>query len=133
MGSFDPFQQVCQRANNVGAWVHIDGAFGLWAGASADLKHLTTGMHKAQSWSVDGHKTLNTPYDSGILLCADKEALHGALQSSGSDLALGTECGIEMCRRARAIELWATLKYRSRSGVDELVTGLHKCATQFAE
>ncbi|MDA9984025.1 pyridoxal-dependent decarboxylase, partial [Porticoccaceae bacterium] len=68
-GSFDPFDAICDRANEVGAWVHIDGAFGLWAGATKRLKHLTQGMEKAHSWSVDGHKTLNTPYDSGILLC----------------------------------------------------------------
>jgi glutamate/tyrosine decarboxylase-like PLP-dependent enzyme len=137
-GAFDPIQQVCKRANEAGAWVHIDGAFGLWAAASSDLKHLTRGMKNAQSWSVDGHKTLNTPYDNGILLCADKQALHGALQSSGSYLAYseqrdGMLYTPEMSRRARAIELWATLKYLGKHGVDELVTGLHRRATQFAE
>ena len=122
------------------AWVHIDGAFGLWAGGTVQLKHLTEGMEKAHSWSVDGHKTLNTPYDSGILLCRDQEALVTALQATGAYL---TSCysesrdGMlytpEMSRRARAIELWAALKYLGRSGVDELVVGMHQRANEFAE
>ena len=123
-GSFDPIDQVCRRANEAGSWVHIDGAFGLWAGATSQLKSLTKGMEKAQSWSVDGHKTLNTPYDNGILLCADQEALVAALQASGSYLAYsehrdGMLYTPEMSRRARVIELWATLKYLGSEGVDE--------------
>ena len=136
-GSFDPIDQVCRRANEAGAWVHIDGAFGLWAGATSQLKSLTKGMEKAQSWSVDGHKTLNTPYDNGILLCADQEALVAALQANGSYLAYsehrdGMLYTPEMSRRARVIELWATLKYLGSEGVDELVFGLHERAVQFA-
>jgi glutamate/tyrosine decarboxylase-like PLP-dependent enzyme len=136
-GSFDPIDQVCRRANEAGSWVHIDGAFGLWAGATSQLKSLTKGMGKAQSWSVDGHKTLNTPYDNGILLCADQEALVAALQASGSYLAYsehrdGMLYTPEMSRRARVIELWATLKYLGSDGVDELVFGLHQRAVQFA-
>ena len=136
-GSFDPIDQVCRRANEAGSWVHIDGAFGLWAGATSQLKSLTTGMEKAQSWSVDGHKTLNTPYDNGILLCADQEALVAALQASGSYLAYsehrdGMLYTPEMSRRARVIELWATLKYLGSEGIDELVFGLHERAVQFA-
>ena len=136
-GSFDPIDQVCRRANEAGSWVHIDGAFGLWAGATSQLKALTKGMEKAQSWSVDGHKTLNTPYDNGILLCADQEALVAALQASGSYLAYsehrdGMLYTPEMSRRARVIELWATLKYLGSEGVDELVFGLHERAVQFA-
>ena len=68
-GAFDPLDEICEKANAAGAWVHIDGAFGLWAGASTSKKYLTQGMEKADSWSVDGHKTLNTPYDCGIILC----------------------------------------------------------------
>lgn len=135
-GSFDPIDEVCNLANDVGAWVHIDGAFGLWAGATSQLNSLTKGMEKAQSWSVDGHKTLNTPYDNGILLCADQEALVAALQASGSYLAYsehrdGMLYTPEMSRRARVIELWATLKYLGSEGVDELVAGLHDRAVQF--
>jgi glutamate/tyrosine decarboxylase-like PLP-dependent enzyme len=136
-GSFDPFDEVCMRATEVGAWVHIDGAFGLWASASKELRHLTAGMEKAQSWSVDGHKTLNTPYDSGMLLCVDQEALTASMQSSGSYLNFseqrdGMVYTPEMSRRARAIELWATLKYLGQQGVDQLVSQLHERALQFA-
>ena len=139
-GAFDPFVEICDNANAADAWVHIDGAFGLWAAGTKRLKHLTPGMENAHSWSVDGHKTLNTPYDSGILLCRDKEALVSALQSTGAYL---TSCysenrdGMlytpEMSRRARAIELWAALKYLGRDGVDELVVGMHQRAQQFAD
>ena len=137
-GSFDPFDGICDRANEVGAWVHIDGAFGLWAGATKRLKHLTQGMEKAHSWSVDGHKTLNTPYDSGILLCRDRDALIMALQASGAYLNFsenrdGMLYTPEMSRRARAVELWAALKYLGADGVDELVYGMHERALQFAE
>jgi len=139
-GSFDPFEEICDGAKRAGAWVHIDGAFGLWAGGTRRLKHLTKGMEKAHSWSVDGHKTLNTPYDSGILLCHDKEALVSALQANGAYL---TSCygenrdGMlytpEMSRRARAVELWAALKYLGAEGVDQLVYGMHERALQFGD
>ena len=139
-GSFDPFERICDAANAADSWVHIDGAFGLWAGGTEQLKHLTAGMEKAHSWSVDGHKTLNTPYDSGILLCRDKEALVTALQATGAYLTSsysesrdGMLYTPEMSRRARAIELWAALKYLGRSGVDELVVGMHQRANEFAE
>ena len=137
-GSFEAFDEICDKANAANAWVHIDGAFGLWAAGSNDLKHLTKGIEKADSWSVDAHKTLNTPYDSGILLCADKEALVHALQASGAYIVYsenrdGMLYTPEMSRRARVIELWATLKYLGKSGVDELVTGLHHRAVQFSE
>ena len=139
-GAFDPFDEICDNANKAGGWVHIDGAFGLWAGGTERLKHLTQGMEKAHSWSVDGHKTLNTPYDSGILLCRDKDALITALQASGDYLTSsygdkrdGMMYTPEMSRRARAVELWAALKYLGKSGVDELVYGLHERAVQFAD
>ena len=139
-GAFDPFEDICNKANAAGAWVHIDGAFGLWAGGTERLKYLTQGMEKAHSWSVDGHKTLNTPYDSGILLCRDKDALITALQASGDYLTSsygdkrdGMMYTPEMSRRARAVELWAALKYLGKSGVDELVYGLHERAVQFAD
>lgn len=137
-GSFDSFDEICQKANKANAWVHIDGAFGLWAAASGRLKHLTRGMEKANSFSADGHKTLNTPYDSGIVLCNDKEALTHALHSSGSYITHsenrdGMLYTPEMSRRARAIELWAALKYLGKEGVDELVSGLHRRALQMAQ
>ncbi|MBN1379580.1 MAG: aspartate aminotransferase family protein [Gammaproteobacteria bacterium] len=137
-GAFDAFDEICAKANTANAWVHIDGAFGLWAAASGRLKHLTKGMEKANSFSVDGHKTLNTPYDGGIVLCNDKEALTCALHASGSYIAYGDDRdGMlytpEMSRRARAIELWAALKYLGKEGVDELVYGLHQRAVQIAQ
>jgi glutamate/tyrosine decarboxylase-like PLP-dependent enzyme len=138
-GAFDPYDDICDRANYAGAWVHIDGAFGLWAGGTERLKHLTQGMEKAHSWSVDGHKTLNTPYDSGILLCRDKDALVCALQATGAYLTSsygenrdGMLYTPEMSRRARAVELWAALKYLGADGVDQLVYGMHERALQFA-
>ena len=137
-GAFDPFDAICDQANAAGAWVHIDGAFGLWAAASKKLQSLTRGMEKASSWSVDAHKTLNAPYDSGIVLCNDGDALAHALQASGSYIAYsenrdGMLYTPEMSKRARVIELWATLKYLGKEGVDALVSGLHERALQFAE
>ena len=137
-GAFDAFEEICIKANNANAWVHIDGAFGLWAGGVEKLKHLTKGMEKADSWSVDAHKTLNTPYDSGIILCKHEEALVSALHMTGSYIVLGKERdGMfytpEMSRRARIIELWATMKYLGKDGIDEMVYGLHKRALQFAQ
>ena len=135
-GSFDPLKEICKKANQVGAWVHIDGAFGLWAAATETLSHLTKGMELASSWSVDGHKTLNTPYDSGIILCKDGPALVSALQSTGEyiiysekkDSMLYTP---EMSKRARAIELWATMKYLGKDGINEMVTGFYQLSKLF--
>lgn len=136
-GAFDPFDKICAKAAQEGAWIHIDGAFGLWAAGTHRLNHLTHGIEKAHSWSMDGHKTLNTPYDNGVVLCKDEEALVTALQTSGAYIVNSTHRdGMfytpEMSRRARAIDLWAALKYLGREGVDELVFGLHERAQQFA-
>ena len=136
-GAFDRVEAICDNAKRTGAWVHIDGAFGLWAAASRRLEHLTTGINKADSCSVDAHKTLNTPYDCGIVLCADKQALVHALQASGSYIAYsehrdGMLYTPEMSRRARAVELWAALKFLGKSGIAELVEGLHDRAVQLA-
>jgi glutamate/tyrosine decarboxylase-like PLP-dependent enzyme len=134
-GAFDAFDSICKKANKANAWVHIDGAFGLWAGAVTALKHQTKGMEKANSWAVDGHKTLNTPYDSGIVLCEDKEALVSALHMSGSYLVVDDRDGMfytpEMSRRARIIELWAVIKYLGKSGIDEMIYGMHLRTKQF--
>ncbi len=137
-GAFEDFETVCKAARKAGAWVHVDGAFGLWAAAAARLKHLTKGMELAHSWSVDGHKTLNAPYDNGIILCAEPEALVNALQLSGdyiihSPQRDGMLFTPEMSRRAHGTELWAALKYLGRDGVDELVCGLHDRAVQMAD
>ncbi|HFC29540.1 MAG TPA: aminotransferase class V-fold PLP-dependent enzyme, partial [Oceanospirillales bacterium] len=129
-GAYDDFDTVCNLANKVGAWVHIDGAFGLWAAASKSLSHLTKGIEKADSWAVDGHKTLNTPYDSGIILCKNSNALASAMQATGDyivysenrDPLLYTP---ELSKRSRAIELWATMKYLGKSGMDKMISNFH--------
>ena len=90
-GAFDDYSKICKKAKATGAWIHIDGAFGLWAGATARLKHLTEDYKYADSWAVDGHKTLNTPYDSGIILCDDAEALTASLHMTGSYIIKGDE------------------------------------------
>ena len=137
-GSYDPFDSICSKARKVNAWVHIDGAFGLWAGAVDKLKHLTEGISKANSWAVDGHKTLNTPYDCGIIMCSDNEALIAALHSSGSYItkSINERDGMyytpEMSRRSRIIELWAIMKYLGKDGISEMVSTMCDRAQQFA-
>ena len=137
-GAFDPFVTVCEQAQAAGAWVHIDGAFGLWAAACEQTAWLTEGIELADSWSVDGHKTLNAPYDSGIVLCKDRGLLAQALQASGSYIQFSDERdGMlytpEMSRRARGIELWALLKNLGRAGVDALIGQLVSNAKLFGE
>ncbi len=137
-GAFDPFAEVCAKARAAGSWVHVDGAFGLWAAASQRHRHLTQGMELADSWSADAHKTLNAPYDNGIVFCRDREALAGAMRMSGSYIVFsekrdGMLYTPDMSRRAHSVELWATLKNLGRKGVAELVDGLCDTATLFAE
>ena len=137
-GAFDDFETICKEANKANAWIHIDGAFGLWAEAVNELKHLTKGIGNATSWAVDGHKTLNTPYDCGIILCSDQEAMTSALHMSGSYIIESTERdGMfytpEMSRRARIIELWSIMKYLGKSGIDDMVLTMHQRAKQFAK
>jgi len=136
-GAFDDFDTVCDLANKAGAWVHIDGAFGLWAAASKSRGYLTKGMEKASSWAVDGHKTLNTPYDSGIVLCRYPDALISAMQATGEYLIYSDHrepilYTTEMSKRSRAIELWATMKYLGKDGIDQMVSTLHLRAEQLA-
>ena len=137
-GAFDPIDALCDAANKAGAWVHVDGAFGLWAAASENCRYLTKGIQKADSYSVDAHKTLNAPYDCGIVLCKDRGALAGAMQATGSYIQYsqsrdGMLYTPEMSRRARGIELWATLKYLGKSGVQDIVDRLCAYARYFAQ
>jgi len=137
-GAFDAFTPICAAARKAGAWVHIDGAFGLWARACQETAHLTAGLELADSWSADAHKTLNSPYDCGIILCRDRQALVGALQASDSYLHFGEGRDgmlytLDMSRRARSLELWAALKSLGRAGVDQLVAQLCQRARQFAD
>lgn len=137
-GAFDSFREICTKAREAGAYVHIDGAFGLWAAACKHFEHLMDGYSLADSWSLDGHKTLNAPYDNGILLCRHKEDLINAMHMTGAYIALsdnrdGMLYTTEMSRRARAIDLWATLKGLGKEGVAELVWELHQKALYFSE
>ena len=137
-GCFDDLEAICDLANDSGSWVHIDGAFGLWAAASLKRKHLTKGLEKADSWSADAHKTLNAPYDSGIVLCKNRDALVNAMRASGSyiqysDHRDGMLYVPEMSKRSRAVELWAILKYLGKTGVASLVDGLCDKAVYFAD
>ncbi len=137
-GAFDDFATLCNAARQAGAWVHVDGAFGLWARACRATAQLTAGVEQADSWSADAHKTLNSPYDCGIIFCRNRSTLAQALQAAGSYLHFseardGMLYTPEMSRRARGIELWALLKALGRAGVDELVAQLCARARQFAD
>ena len=136
-GSFDPAREVCEQAHAAGAWVHVDGAFGLWARASKAFDDLTEGYELADSWSLDGHKWLNVNYDSGILLTRDAAHLTGAFLSGGAYLAPGKgrepgHYGPEMSRKARGIEVWAALKSLGRSGLADLIERTCGFAHHFA-
>jgi len=137
-GAFDDFASICKNAKEKGAWIHVDGAFGLWAAASEKMSHLIKGMELADSWSADGHKTLNAPYDNGIILCRHKEVLVNAMHMTGSYIIYnenrdGMLYTPEMSRRARGIDLWATLKGLGKKGVAELVEELHSKAEYFSQ
>jgi glutamate/tyrosine decarboxylase-like PLP-dependent enzyme len=143
-GSFDPMAEAIKVAHLHGAWVHVDGAFGLWAAASPTLRPLLAGFEHADSWSTDAHKTLNTPYDCGIVVCANPHALRGAfgVQASyfqdfaANDVALPGDPFIkvpELSRRARGVPVWAAIRSLGRSGVTELVERLVANAKAIAE
>jgi glutamate/tyrosine decarboxylase-like PLP-dependent enzyme len=137
-GSFDPFAPAIEAAHRNGAWVHVDGAFGLFAAASPLTSHLTAGYERADSWTTDAHKTLNVPYDCGIAIVADRAALRSAMGMHG-DYLIRDEAGDpletvpEVSRRARAIPVWAVLRALGRLGVADLVSGLCVHAAAFAE
>ena len=126
-GAFDPAEELIARAHQYDAWVHVDGAFGLWALASAEQAALARAFVGADSWALDAHKWLNVPYDSGIALVRERAALARAMSMSGAYL-LPSEHRDAMnftpdsSRRARAIEIWAALRSLGRSGLAELVS-----------
>ncbi len=137
-GAFDDFAAAIPLAHEQGAWVHIDGAFGLWAGASVRTRHLVAGYELADSWATDAHKTLNVPYDSGLAFVANSKAHRAAMGIHAPYLvhSLGApepmELGPEFSQRARAFVLWATLQYLGRNGVAELVDRLVEHAQALA-
>jgi glutamate/tyrosine decarboxylase-like PLP-dependent enzyme len=138
-GDSDPFAEAVPPAREAGAWVHVDGAFGLWAAASPKTAGLTAGMADADSWATDAHKTLNVAYDSGLAIVRDPAAVRGAMSYHGDYLITDAtvvepyERVPESSRRARAIPVWAALRSLGRSGVAELVDGLCRHARAFAD
>jgi glutamate/tyrosine decarboxylase-like PLP-dependent enzyme len=137
-GAFDPIGEMCERTHDAGGWIHVDGAFGLWAAAAPSLADLCAGMERADSWAVDAHKTLNVPYDCGIVLCRDRQALLAAFRASASYFQWSERRDPmnytpSMSKRARVVELWAILKTLGRSGVAQLVEQLRDNARYFAE
>jgi len=137
-GGFDPAEKICARAKEHGAWVHVDGAFGLWANASPKYRHLTKGFDQADSWATDAHKWPNVGYDSGMVIVRDGKALRGAMSSSAAYLQPGAQRepmnhGPEASRRARGVELWAALKSLGKSGLCALIERTCAHAQRFAE
>jgi glutamate/tyrosine decarboxylase-like PLP-dependent enzyme len=137
-GAFDPISAICEAARDSGAWVHVDGAFGLWAAASPERKHLVEGMGNADSWATDAHKWLNAPYDCGIAMVRRAETLRRAMAIGASyypDSAGRREpmqWGPESSRRSRAVEVWAALKSLGADGVAALVERTCRYAEAFA-
>jgi glutamate/tyrosine decarboxylase-like PLP-dependent enzyme len=123
-GEFDPFAQIMPHAREARAWVHVDGAFGLWARASS-LAPLTEGVEQADSWTTDAHKWLNTPYDCAMAICRDASSLAGAMNSDAAYSTAGADAQknltLEFSRRARGIPVWAALRTLGRKGVADLV------------
>lgn len=137
-GAFDPIKDICTAAKSNGAWVHVDGAFGLWAAASPTRAHLAAGIEEADSWSVDAHKWLNVPHDSGMVIVRNPTDLRAAMSMSASYLIKSGERDPwdwvpQISRRARGIEIWAALRSLGRGGVAELVERSCMHASRFAE
>jgi glutamate/tyrosine decarboxylase-like PLP-dependent enzyme len=137
-GAFDPADEICARAKGQGAWVHVDGAFGLWANASPKFRHLTRGFEQADSWATDAHKWPNVSYDSGVVIVRDGKALRAAMTSSAAYLEPGARREPmnhtpEASRRARGVELWAALKSLGKSGLCSLIERTCAHAQKFAE
>lgn len=138
-GSFDPFEPIIDRVHEASGWVHIDGAFGLWAAAVPSLSYLTAGAAKADSFATDAHKYLNVPYDSGIAFVRNPEALRRAMAIAAEYLPSETmernpsDFTPELSRRARGVEVWAALKFLGREGLVEMIERTCRHARRFAE
>jgi glutamate/tyrosine decarboxylase-like PLP-dependent enzyme len=139
-GAFDPIGEICDLAHAAGAWVHVDGAFGLWAAVSPELRLLVEGIDRADSWATDAHKWLNVPYDSGLVLCAHPEP-HRAAMSIRAAYLIQDENGQrdsldfnpEFSRRARGFPVYAAVRALGRSGIAEIVDRCHAMARRFAD
>jgi glutamate/tyrosine decarboxylase-like PLP-dependent enzyme len=137
-GHSDPFAEVVGRARRAGAWVHVDGAFGLWAAVAPARRHLVAGVEGADSWATDAHKWLNVAYDSGIAVCARGEDLARAFATEAAYLASGAgrapmHLSVQMSQRARAVEAWAVYASRGRQGLAEVVEAGCRHAARLAE
>lgn len=137
-GAFDPFEEIVDRAKAAGAWVHVDGAFGLWARACREFDRLTAAIKRADSWAADAHKWLNVPYDSGLVICRDRAAIHAAMGIRAAyldDRLVSEPCWMtpELSRRARGIEVYAALRSLGRSGVSDMISRCCRHARAFAE
>ncbi|MDQ5820304.1 MAG: pyridoxal-dependent decarboxylase [Actinomycetota bacterium] len=140
-GSFDPIPALADVVEGTAAWLHVDGAFGLWAAAVPELRHLVAGVERADSWTTDAHKWLNVPYDSGIAFCAHPDAHRAAMSVTASYLIQADEGGPrdqmdwtpEFSRRARGFPIYAALRTLGRSGVSELVERCCAHARRFGE
>lgn len=135
-GEFDPFAALIPRARAAGAWVHVDGAFGLWARASSAAA-LAEGVEQADSWTTDGHKWLNTPYDGAMAICRDAEALATAMNSDAAYASASRDAqknlNLEFSRRARGVPIWAALASLGRDGLRALIDRHLRQATHLAE
>ncbi len=137
-GAFDPVAEICRAVRPAGAWVHVDGAFGLWAAAVPGMRHLLAGFEEADSWATDAHKWLNVPYDSGVAMTRDAAALKAAMAITAdylpTDAGLRNPCDYtpELSRRARGIEVWAALRSLGRRGVEDLIVRCCEHARRFA-
>jgi glutamate/tyrosine decarboxylase-like PLP-dependent enzyme len=138
-GAFDPLRDICEAAHEHDAWVHVDGAFGMWAAASPRLRPLVDGIELADSWATDAHKTLNVPYDSGVVICAHPDAHRTAMALRAPYLIReddtarnGSDWSPDSSRRARAFAIWAALRSLGRNGVARLVEQLCDHARRFA-
>jgi glutamate/tyrosine decarboxylase-like PLP-dependent enzyme len=136
-GSCDPIGEICDQAQREATWVHVDGAFGLWAAASPKTRHLVEGYERADSWATDGHKWLNTPQDCGIAFVRNPQALQKAMAISAAYYGVpGRRDPMQWCpessRRARGVELWAALKHLGREGIAEQIEKSCELANYFA-
>lgn len=137
-GAFDPAREIIARAHAAGAWVHVDGAFGLWAAAAPQRAHLVDGVGDADSWATDAHKWLNVPYDSGVAIVRDPSALRAAMAQSAAYYIAGEHrepmhFTPETSRRARAVEVWAVMRSLGRAGLADLIERTCGLATRFAD
>jgi glutamate/tyrosine decarboxylase-like PLP-dependent enzyme len=136
-GAFDPAAAICPAARAAGAWIHVDGAFGLWASTSPKYRHLTVGFEQADSWATDAHKWPNIGYDCGLALVREPKALRAAMSVQAAYLVQGEQrepshYNPELSRRARGVELWAGLRSLGQSGMAEIVERTSGHARRFA-